>query len=70
MHLKLPLGLPGGSAGEESTCNAGYLGSVTGLGRSPGEWNGYPLQWIKFHGLESFMDYVVHGISKIISWTL
>ena len=34
---------PGGSAGKESICNAGDLGSVSGLGRSPGEGKGYPL---------------------------
>jgi len=37
--------LPGGSDGKESTCNLGDLGSVPGLGRSPGEGNGYPLQY-------------------------
>ena len=31
------LGLPGGSDGKESACNAGYLGSIPGLGRAPGE---------------------------------
>ena len=36
---------PGGSDGKESTCNAGDLGSVPGLGRSPGEGNGYSLQY-------------------------
>ena len=35
----------GGSAGKESACNAGDLGSVPGLGRSPGEGKGYPLQY-------------------------
>ena len=35
-------GFPGGSAGKESTCNAGKLGSIPGLGRSPGEGMGYP----------------------------
>ena len=34
------MGFPGGSAGEESACNAGDLGSVPGLGRSPGRGNG------------------------------
>ena len=34
---------PGGSDGEESACNAVYLGLIPGLGRSPGEGNGYPL---------------------------
>ena len=38
------LGFPGGSAGKESACNVGGLGSVPGLGRSPGEGIGYPLQ--------------------------
>ena len=32
-----------GSASKESACNAGDIGSITGLGRSPGEGNGYPL---------------------------
>ena len=48
-HLK---DFPGSSAGKESTCNAGDLGSVLGLGRSPGEGNGNPLQ---YSGLASFM---------------
>ena len=38
-------GFPGSSAGKESTCNAGDLGSIPGLGRSPGEGIGYPLQY-------------------------
>ena len=46
-------GFPGGSNGKESACNAGDLGSVPGLGRSPGEGNGYPLQ---YSGLENSMD--------------
>ena len=36
------LGFPGGLAAKESACNAGDLGSIPGLGRSPGEENGYP----------------------------
>ena len=55
------LGFPGGSTGKESTCNAGDLGSTPGLGRSPGEGNGYPLQ---YSGLENFMDCIVHGVAK------
>ena len=50
-----------GSADIESTCNAGDLGSILGLGRSPGEGKGYPLQ---YSGLENSMDYVVHGVTK------
>ena len=39
------LGFPGGSAGKESACNAGDLGSIPGQGRSAGEGTGYPLQY-------------------------
>ena len=52
---------PCGSAGKESACNVGDLGSVPGLGRSPGEGKGYPLQ---YSGLENSMDYIVHGVEK------
>ena len=45
-------GFPCGSDGKESTCNAGDLGSTPGLGRSPGEGKGYPLQ---YSGLENSM---------------
>ena len=58
------MGFPCGSAGKESACSAGDLSSVPGLGRSPGEGKGYPLQ---YSGLENSMDCVVHGIAK--SWT-
>ena len=44
---------PGGSDGKESACNLGCLGLVLGSGRSPGEGNGYPLQ---FSCLENSMD--------------
>ena len=57
-------GFPGGSAGKESACNAGDLGSFPGLGRSPGEGKGYPLQ---YSGLENSMDYIAHGVTK--EWT-
>ena len=40
--LGLYEGFPNSSAGKESACNAGDLGSIPGLGRSPGEWKGYP----------------------------
>ena len=39
------MGFPGRSAGKDSTCNAGDPGSIPGLGRSPGEKIGYPLQY-------------------------
>ena len=52
---------PGGSDGKESACNMRDLGSIPGLGRSPGEGNGYPLQ---YSGLENSMDCIVHGVAK------
>ena len=57
------LGFPCGSAGKESTCNAGDLGSILELGRSPEEGKDYPLQ---YSGLEKSMDCIVHGVAK--SW--
>ena len=39
------MGFPGGSVGKESACNAGEPSSIPGLGRSPGEGNGNPLQY-------------------------
>ena len=59
--MKAQMGFPGGSAGKESACNAGDLGSVPGLGRSPGEGKGYPLQ---YYGLEKSMAYIVPGVAK------
>ena len=47
------LDFPYGSAGKESAHNVGDLGSIPGLGRSPGEGKGYPLQ---YSGLENSMD--------------
>ena len=49
------LGFSCGSAGKESTCNAGDLG------KSPGEGKGYPLQ---YSGLKNSMDCTVHGVTK------
>ena len=50
-----------GSAGKESACNVGDLGSTPGLGRSPGDRKGYPLQ---YSGMENSMDCIVHGVAK------
>ena len=55
------LGFPCGSAGKESACNVRDLGSIPGLGRSPGEGKGYPLQ---HSGLESSMDWEFHGLDS------
>ena len=46
-------GFPHSSVGKESACNAGDPGSIPGLGRSPGEGKGYPLQ---YSGMENSMD--------------
>ena len=51
----------GGTDGKESACNVGDLGLIPGLGRSPGEGKGYPLQ---YSGLENSMDCIVHGVAK------
>ena len=53
-------GFPGSSAGRVSACNAGDLGLIPGLGRSPGEGNGYPLQ---HSGLEKSIGCTVHGVA-------
>ena len=55
---------PGVSDGKESACNVGDLGLVPGLGRSPGEGKGYPLQ---YSGLENSVGCIVHGVAE--SWT-
>ena len=58
------LGFPDSSAGKESTCNAGDLGSIPELGRSPREGKGYPLQ---YSGLENSMDCIVYGVAKSLT---
>ena len=62
-------GFPSGLVGKESACNAGDPGLISGLGRSPGEGHGYPLQ---YSCLENSIDRraswaIVHGVTK--SWT-
>ena len=52
---------PDSSVGKESTCSAGDPGSISGLGRSPGEGKGYPLQ---YSGLEISMGCIVHGVAQ------
>ena len=46
---------------KESVCSVGDLDSIPGLGRSPGEGKGYPLQ---YSGLENSMNSIVHGVTK------
>ena len=53
-------GFPGGSDSKESACNVGDLGLIPGLGRSPGEENGNPLQYSlpgESHTQRSLVDY-------------
>ena len=59
-------GFPCGSAGKESTCSAGDLGSIPGLGRSPGAGKGYPLQ---YSGLQNSMDCIESDMSERLSLT-
>ena len=63
-HLISKVSFPRGSDGKECACNAGDLGLIPGLGRSPGEGDSYPLQ---YSGLENPMDCIVYGVTK--SWT-
>ena len=55
------MGFPGGSDGKESVCNAGDLGLVPEMGRSPGEGNRYTVQ---YSCLENFTDKRSHVITK------
>ena len=69
VDLSDQLGFPGGSDGKGSACSVGDLDSIPGLGRSPGEGNGYSLQ---YSGLEHYTDEgswqaTGHGVAK--SWT-
>ena len=61
LSILVLLGFPSGSAGKESAGNAGDLDLIPGLGRSPGEGKGYPLQ---YSGLENPMDYIVYGVTR------
>ena len=56
------MGFPCGSAGKESAHNAGDLGLIPGLGGSPGEGKGYPLQ---YSGLENSVDRIVHQLQRV-----
>ena len=70
LNLGLLLWFLGGLDVTEAACNAGELGLIPVLGRSPGEWNSYPLQ---SSGLENSMDgwlwqATVHGVTKSRTW--
>ena len=83
IRIKMLLGFPHASDGKESACNAGDLGSIPGLGRSPGEGNGYPLQyscpenstdrgawWPTVHGVAKCQTKYLWGvfIQKLSDW--
>ena len=61
LHVVLTPGFPSGSAGKESAFSARDLGLMPGLGRSPGDGKGSPLQ---YSDLENSMHYVVHGLAN------
>ena len=61
MYLFFGGAFPGDSDSKDSACNAGDLGSIPGLGMSPGEGKRYPLQ---YSGLENSTDCIVHGVVK------
>ena len=56
--FKIQLGFPDNSAGNESACNAGETSLIPGLGRSPGEGIGYPLQY-------SWVSLVAHTVKNL-----
>ena len=59
-------GFPGGSDSKESACNIGDAGSISELGRSPGEGNGNPLQYpcLENHMVRGVWQATVHGVTK------
>ena len=61
LHVVLTPGFPSGSAGKESAFSARDLGLMPGLGRSPGDGKGSPLQ---YSDLQNSMHYVVHGLAN------
>ena len=62
IYHRIHWGFPNSSDGKESACNAGDLGLIPGLGRSPGKGKGYPLQ---DSGLENSMDCIVYGVERL-----
>ena len=67
----LGVGFSCGSGGKESACNVGNLGLIPGLGRSPGEGKGYPLQYsgLHFHGVYSQWSHKQLGMTEQLSFT-
>ena len=68
MHIIYTWGFPGSSDSKESTCNTGDLGSMPGLGRSPGGGDGNPLQYSCLenpHGQRSLVGYSPEGLQEL-----
>ena len=68
IHIVKAMGFPGGSGGKESACNVGDLGSIPGLGRSPGGGHGSPLQYsclANSHGQRSLAGYSPWGHKEL-----
>ena len=67
------MGFPGGSDSKASACNAGDLGSIPGLGRSPGEGKWQPTPVLlprKFNGWRSLVGYSLWGPKELTSAVL
>ena len=62
LYYWIKVGFPSSSTGKESACNAGDLGLIPGLGRSPAARKSYPLQ---YSGLENSMDCIVLGFQRV-----
>jgi len=69
MYNTICKGFPGGSEGKESICNAGDLSSIPGLGRSPGEGHGNPLQYSSLENLPGQRTLVGYSPWGQKSWT-
>ena len=68
MHIIYTWGFPGSSDSKEFTCNTGDLGSMPGLGRSPGGGDGNPLQYFCLenpHGQRSLVGYSPEGVQEL-----
>ena len=68
MHIIYTWGFPGSSDSKEFTCNTGDLGSMPGLGRSPGGGDGNPLQYFCLenpHGQRSLVGYSPEGLQEL-----
>ena len=59
------MGFPGGSDGKESACNTGNLGSIPGLGSTPGEANGNPLHYSCLENPHGQVDYSPWGHKEL-----